>query len=272
MTLAVAISLMALSVSGALAAAKESYFEKAKFEVLSAYLRCSTCHESESGEGLTGYGRRIAAFGPEETVQNRVRRLERRIPPFRWNLVEEEDRQRVDLDQDGVLNWIEILCGADPADPKSTPAHRASENDPPTLRDRVEAVISCNLCHSEPEDNLGEEHAPHNAFGALIERMKPAAPPGRPGQRPPSGPPGGSPGSGLNAGDAGDSDFLRRFEAALQMDADKDRVSSGQEIFSFHQPADKDDAPTEDEAKAARDKLLAKRRKEAGFNPAHSER
>lgn len=104
------------------ATAKETHFEKVKFELLQLYVKCTTCHADDKGAGLTKYGQRLSAMGKEAGVQERMRRMERRVSEELAQTEPGAENDRVDIDGDGVLNWVEILCGSNPSDAASVPA------------------------------------------------------------------------------------------------------------------------------------------------------
>ncbi len=175
------------------AAAKETHFEKVKFELLQLYVKCTTCHTDDKGAGLTKYGQRLSAMGKEAGVQERMRRMERRVSEELAQTEPGAENDRVDIDGDGVLNWVEILCGSDPSDATSMPAksdpaapgspapspavpakpapaeppsspppsHSEKDRPQPSLppatfdRARVEAVVDCRLCHTSVEKRGG---------------------------------------------------------------------------------------------------------------------
>ncbi|MCC7290507.1 MAG: hypothetical protein IT449_00435 [Phycisphaerales bacterium] len=112
---------LVLVASAGNAGAKETHFEKVKFELLQLYVKCTTCHADDKGAGLTKYGQRLAGMGKETGVQERMRRMERRVSEELAQTEPGAENDRVDIDGDGALNWVEILCGSNPSDAASVP-------------------------------------------------------------------------------------------------------------------------------------------------------
>jgi len=258
------ISIVALILLASVPAAfaTEKHFEKVKFSLVSLYIRCTTCHTNEAGEGFTIYGQKIADLGKRESVQQRVQTMERRVSDIALNMDPNADRDRIDLDGDGALNWVEILCQTDPSDPKSVPPLPKNKTDPPTLRFRVESVIDCRLCHTGTSTELSEDHAPHNAFGKALSKLANRLPSStRRSSR--------SRGQGRSTESPKKDDILLRVKKLSLSDLDHDKVPNWAEIVAFHHPANREDTPTAEEAKAAKQRILAGIRHKIGFGKAH---
>lgn len=250
----------AMLLAGTTAAGKEEHLEKVKFELLALYLRCNTCHLDEKGKDLTLYGKRLNARGTTASLQERVRRQERRVSPTLARMEPGAEDDRVDIDGDGALNWVEILCGTDPSDPKSVPPLEAEGDGAaaPSLRKRVEMIVDCRLCHVSVDTTGPEEKAPHNPLGESIAKLDTPPANTRPGSRAPV--PTREP-----------SDFLTRFKRIANQDPDRDKARNWDEIATFHAPTDPADLPTQEELKALQALLQSLRRGEAGFGKAHKE-
>lgn len=255
-----AVALGALLLACTIAVGKEEHLEKVKFELLSHYLKCSDCHVDEKGKDLTLYGKRLNAMGTTSSLRERVRRQERRVSPTLARMEPGAEDDRVDIDGDGALNWVEILCGTDPSDPKSVLPLNA-EGDAaatPSLRKRLETLVDCRLCHVSVDTTGPEEKAPHNPLGESIAKLDTPPANTRPGSRTPA--PTREP-----------SDFLTRFKRIANQDLDRDKVRNWDEIATFHNPTDPADAPTPDELKVLQALLQSIRRGETGFGKAHKE-
>lgn len=252
------------------ARAEEAHLERVKGELIALHVQCTACHADTRGEGLTGYGQRLADMGDAEPLRDRVARMERRVSEVVLSVDPDAERDRVDIDGDGVLNWVELLCGTDPSSAASAPPMARAEAATPTLRERVENVVSCTLCHLGPAAELRKDDAPHNTFGQTLARLAeastPPVPPGRgsPGRTPPSAGPGGA-----APASAKPLDIWERIQKIRLHDSDHDKARDGDEIATFHHPADGNDVAAEAEIKALRERLAALRRGETGYGRHH---
>ena len=255
---------MLLAACASTASAKEEHFEKVKFELLQVYVQCTTCHPDDKGDGLTRYGQRLADMGKATSVQERMRRMERRVSDVIINMDPHAEDDRVDIDGDNVLNWVEILSGTDPSDPSSVPKIKPSDEEPNPIGRRIQTVIDCKLCHTSVDTTGPEDKAPHNPFGESIAKLDAPPPGARPGARP---------GAGNRAPPAQPqpTDFLKRFRNVANQDLDKDKTRNWEEIATFHAPSDPNDFPTKDEIENLKVREALIRRLQAGFGRQHKE-
>jgi hypothetical protein len=162
----------------------------------------------------------------------------------------------VDVDGDGVANWVEILAGTNPSSPDESVA----------THERIQRVISCNVCHTSVSQYAapGEDRAPHNAFGDALEELGDQGGARRGARR----------GRGREQNRGADRDgpsepIEPRLKRLKGRDTDRDKVKNWDEISVFHHPADPDDTPDEASVAAARERLRARRKSDEGFGKVH---
>ncbi len=232
------------------AAAKEGHLEDMKLALIETRIRCATCHPDAEGRELTAYGRVIADLGKATSIPDRVREQERRPTDATLKLDAEGERRRTDVDGDGVLNWVEILSGTDPSD-AADPGNGEKKAETATMRARVEAVVSCALCHVEPDVKpVGADKAPHNPLGEALAGLTSSRPGGRPA-------------------DAAPPPIMTRFKSVENHDTDKDKARNWLEIATFHSPTDAADTPSDEELKAIRELLREILKPQGGFGRVH---
>lgn len=149
------------------ATAKERHLEQLRVALVARAARCVSCHVSDDkaawdGAGLNQYGQRLHAVSPGDTLADRIAELDHGPKSSDSGDAAATRKNDQDIDGDGIPNWIEILAGASPADPKSVPAPKRVE--------RVRRVISCSICHTQTHlpGKQGLEANPHNEFGELL--------------------------------------------------------------------------------------------------------
>ncbi|MCA9255520.1 MAG: hypothetical protein KDA33_07770, partial [Phycisphaerales bacterium] len=149
------------------AVAKERHLEQLRVALVARAARCASCHISNDrdaweGAGLNHYGQRLHDISPGDTLADRIAELDHGPKSSDSGDAAATRKNDQDIDGDGIPNWIEILAGASPADPKSVPAQKRVE--------RVRRVISCAICHTETHlpGKQGLEANPHNEFGELL--------------------------------------------------------------------------------------------------------
>lgn len=221
-TFAIAGAILATCAS---VSAKEIHFEQVRVLLISKAARCTSCHVTAEAIALNAYGARLTAILPGDPLADRIAALEAE-PSFGQNESErkqsEADR---DVDQDGVANWIEILAGANPGDRKDKP-------DPATVQ-RIERVVSCNLCHTAtglPGEGLAAN--PHNALGKLLAKTYKI--PGR--RRKPQGK------EAIQAA-AERTPMLTRLSLIAKKKPRKSKATYWQKIRLLHAPTEPGDAP-----------------------------
>ncbi len=237
--------------------AKPIHFESLKFELITQNIRCTDCHTDSAGPTLTTYGQHIADEGDDESIQARVRAFEGSPSLTASDEQKQQSSDRIDIDGDGIANWIEILASTSPS----------AGNDRNDTHSRIERVITCKLCHESVAafPQPGRERAPHNAFGESLKNHDS----GKSDRQ--------NRGSGKarrrrkKSSDTGD-DILIRLKKSRRTDADKDRVKDWDEITTFHHPADKTDTPPRDLVKQLKKHLRSRRNNGAGFEPVHAEK
>ncbi|HEY3244605.1 MAG TPA: hypothetical protein VGM03_14790, partial [Phycisphaerae bacterium] len=237
----------------------EAHFEAVKFKLLGEHIRCTHCHASRDDTTLTLYGQKIAELGKDLSVPERVRRHEREIPA-NANAAERAAAQaRLDVDGDGVPNWIEILSGRDPSVKEPGPEGAAAEGAAPPV-ERVTSLMKCTLCHIRVDAvaGPGKSRAPHNAFGKSLTEFDAK------GHR--------LHGAAAKQADAEDVEILKRLDLIANEDADADQFPNWTEIRTFHHPADAADKPTPAEIKALRQNEAQRRKQDEGFGKVHRER
>ncbi len=227
--------------------AKPIHFEDLKFELIRQNVRCSDCHSDAEDKPFTRYGQVIADEGATQSIQDRVREVERSLSLTASDEEKADAKNRIDVDGDGVANWIEILAGTD----VSTAGDRTEQHE------RIERVIGCTLCHESVAafPRPGVERAPHNAFGDALENPDPRRAKRRSG----------------NSSDTEDEDILERLKRSRRTDSDKDRIKDWDEVMLFYHPADKDDTPSRDLVKQFKQHLKDRKKNGGGFEPAHAD-
>lgn len=235
---------MILFLLSAVSVAKPIHFEDLKFELITQNIRCTDCHTDTEDPALTPYGQHIADEGSDQSIQARVRTFEESLSLTASDDEKKEAADRIDIDSDGITNWIELLANTNPS--------VADERN--KMHDRIERVISCKLCHVSVAafPQPGRERAPHNAFGDSLkdDDSKRAKRRRR---------------KSINA----DDDILARLKQSRRTDSDKDRIKDWDEITTFHHPADKDDTPDRDLVKQFKKHLKTHKKSGGGFEPAH---
>lgn len=158
-TLAIGITIAA---SAATASAKERHYEQVRVLLISRMASCTSCHATAAGKGLNAYGERIAAQPKSMTLADRIARIERDAKGGRKGSGEESAASDRDVDGDGVPNWVEILARKSPANAKEKPDDETAE--------RIQSIVSCNICHKEGAPGEGRGRKPHNEFGELLAK------------------------------------------------------------------------------------------------------
>lgn len=161
-----------------MAQAKERYLEQVRTTLMLRASRCVTCHIKLDpalweDEGLNYYGQRLKSVeGGSSSLADRMLLLDRlpnddddqnktvSRPP-----VGEDGEQLgpdLDVDADGVPNWVEILAESNPGDKKDRPSDKRIE--------RVQQVVSCKICHTANHvpGAIGRAANPHNELGELL--------------------------------------------------------------------------------------------------------
>ncbi len=243
------------------ATAKPIHFETLKLQLIEQHIRCDTCHASRQDQTLSSYGTLIADEGAETPITRRVRTVEAELSSTASDATRKAEAPRIDLDGDTIPNWVEILAGTNPSQP----------NERTDTHEQILRVISCKLCHTSisKRSQPGKNRAPHNAFGALLEKAgnKERNGKGRKGKNRK-----GRSQAGRNR-NTQDSDatipIAPRLKKAHRRDTDRDKVKNWDEIITFHHPADQDDTPSEEEVKSAKEKQRTRRKEDEGFGKIH---
>jgi hypothetical protein len=237
--------------------AKEAHFDAVKFRLISEHIRCTHCHVSREDTSFTPYGQKIAELGKTLSVPERVRQLEAEVPAIATDAERAAAQARLDIDGDGVANWIEILSDRDPSVKAPVPAAPADGSVP--LVQQVTALVKCTLCHIRVDAvaGPGKSRAPHNPFGKSLTEFDAK------GRR--------VRGTAAKQADAEDVNILKRLDAVANEDADRDEVPNWTEVRTFHHPADAADKPAAVEIKALRQNEAERRKQDEGFGKIHRE-
>jgi hypothetical protein len=237
----------------------EAHFEAVKFKLLGEHIRCTHCHASRDDTTLTLYGQKIAEMGKAWSVPERVRRHEKEIPANANETEHAAGQSRLDVDGDGVPNWIEILSDHDPSVKETVAEGAAADSGAPPV-ERVTALMKCTLCHIRVDAvaGPGKSRAPHNAFGKSLTEFDAK------GHR--------LHGAAAKQADAEDVEVLKRLDLIANEDADGDQAPNWTEIRTFHHPADATDKPTPAEIKALRQSEAERRKQDESFGKIHRER
>ena len=148
--------------SGA-ARGKERHLEQVRALLVSRTARCTSCHTDADGKTLNAYGDRLAESTAGRSLADRIVALDKEPPLNATEATEAKALADQDIDGDGVANWIEIIAETSPADADDKPGPKTAE--------RIEAVVSCKLCHTKTNlPGEGLEAAPHNLLGKLLAR------------------------------------------------------------------------------------------------------
>ncbi|HKQ47682.1 MAG TPA: hypothetical protein VJZ71_06415 [Phycisphaerae bacterium] len=144
------------------ASAKERHYEQVRVLLISRMASCVSCHTTAAGNKLNTYGERIAAQPKSMPLADRIARLERDAKGGRKQNGDETAADDRDVDGDGVPNWVEILARKSPANAKDKPDAETAE--------RIQSVVSCNICHKDGGPGEGRGRKPHNEFGELLAK------------------------------------------------------------------------------------------------------
>lgn len=155
------LSCLVLHVAVCTASAKEKHFEQLRVLLIADAAKCVTCHEQPDGKALNLYGRQLESMGKDETLADRILKLEAEAPLEAKAPVRKKIEQNHDVDRDGVANWIEILGGTNPGRDDSVP--------PAAEVQRIKSAVSCTTCHTlvnGPGEGLAAN--PHNELGKKL--------------------------------------------------------------------------------------------------------
>jgi hypothetical protein len=233
-----ATAVASLLLSGG-AIGKPIHFEQVKSQLIASRIRCADCHVSRDDPTLTAYGKLIGDLGAETPVADRVQETETSIPTTAPDDVRQKAAGRVDVDGDGIPNWVEILAGTNPSQTDSrNPSH-----------DRIDRVVSCQLCHESAQSGGGDgDRAPHNAFGKALRGLGPKS---------------------VGADDRANHPILPRLKSRERSDTDKDKIKDWDEVLLFHHPADAADVPNAEAVKDAKRADRDRRKDDEGFGKVH---
>ncbi|NOS99237.1 MAG: hypothetical protein HOP29_01265 [Phycisphaerales bacterium] len=222
------------------ATGKPIHFEQVKSQLIASRIRCSDCHVSRDDQTLTAYGKLIGDLGAGTPMADRVQEAETSVPTAAPDDVRQKAAGRVDVDGDGILNWVEILAGTNPSQTDSrNPSH-----------ERIDRVVSCQLCHESASSGGGDgERAPHNAFGKALSGLGPK--------------------SGGGGNDRANHPILPRLKSRERSDTDKDKVKDWDEVLLFYHPADADDVPDAEAVKDAKRADRDRRKGDEGYGKVH---
>ena len=216
---------------------KPIHFEDLKFTLLEENIRCTDCHGAAGQADLTPYGKKIAELGPERSIQERLREMEATPSLQATEDQLEREAPRIDVDGDGIPNWVEILAGTNPSEPGGLTDHQ----------ERIQRVVACTLCHLSVTafGSTPEERAPHNEFGAALAKLA------------------------RQKSTDENQPILPRLERHRAKDTDRDKARDWDEITIFHHPAGADDTPAAEAIKAYKEMQRQRRKNNDGFGTVH---
>jgi len=242
--------------------AREPYLQRLKLRLAMEQIRCVDCHVSSASEELNAYGREIARHGDKDApFFDRWLEAEEPVSSIDDEAAQKKAKQRLDVDGDGVPNWVELLAGSSPAEKKSVPPQPEKERVTP-MAERITEAIDCRLCHIRTDAPAGDgrSRAPHNAFGVELARLGELLEKRR------------LPRSTAEA--RGDTDYepapahiLARLAHLEKRDADHDGVRNWDEIRLYHHPAERDDRPDREKIRALRETAGRPFTKDEGLGP-----
>ncbi len=154
-----------LAVFVAPAEAKPKYLDEVRATLVSKAARCTTCHSADDGTALNSYGDLLGTMGKERPLGDRVLENAALRPAGQAEDGTPTWPKEADVDEDGVLNWVEVLAGTDPSD-------RAAAPEPAAAQHISQTVVRCNICHEQVgiPGKRGLEANPHNDLGKLLHK------------------------------------------------------------------------------------------------------
>lgn len=224
------LTLSVLVMSAPPAVAKPEHYEQLRVLLMVQKASCINCHAAPTSAGLNSYGKALSELGKDEPLSERMLTLDKDPSDSATPDQKSKQKRLQDIDGDGVPNWVEVLAGSSPGDATAVPAD--------TLRQRVEAVVSCKACHID--NNLpgasGLASNPHNDLGKLLARTV------DPKDRP-------KPGTDADAvrEKAAREPILKRFKLAAMKPAAGGKPSYWEKLLLFCAPADAKDEPGKEE-------------------------
>mgnify|MGYP002623643661 CR=1 FL=1 len=239
--------------------AKPAYYQRVKLRLLMENVRCQHCHVTSDSDALNDYGKMISGVKKKDAAFfERWLEAEREPSALDDEKEVKEAERRLDVDGDGVQNWIEILAGSDPANAEVKPDPAGSRSAPP-ISERIAELISCKLCHirTDAPAGPGRSRAPHNLFGIELAKLNEEDPTSDSKART----------GGWNRAADQPADILLRLESIGRHDADRDRISNWDEIRLFHHPGDRKDRPNRMAVNTLRAAERSGRPKDAGLGP-----
>lgn len=243
---------------------KERHLDQVRTLLVVREARCTSCHETQSGEELNAYGRRLARRPAGMRWAERILQLER--SDSRQDSGGEKREAQAnrpstpdgDVDGDGVANWVEILAHTNPANKKDTPEA--------ALAARITSAVSCRMCHTaSKQQGVGLEANPHNEFGALLARTIETK-----GSKRPTDP------EAIRQ-QAEALPILRRLSLTKVKRPPKSAASYWQRIRLYRSTTDPSDAPTREAVQELKKEIARRKRggrssRPTGFeHPAHPE-
>lgn len=221
---------------------KEKHLDQVRVLLISKAARCTSCHVDDAGKSLNVYGREIAKMPADDPLADRIAAVEAEPEVVAGESADAASRRR-DVDRDGVLNWIEILAGTNPADDGDKPSPKRVE--------RIEAVVSCALCHTAtglPGEGLAAN--PHNVYGELLAKTFQR----RRGRRAPAG-------EEAKRSAAERTPILTRVTLVRKKRPRKSKATYWQKIRMLHAPAEAADMPKADALKAFKKQVARQKRR-----------
>ena len=220
----------------AAAPGKEEHYAKVRVLLMTEKTRCTSCHASATSKDLNRYGQALNELGAKEPLAERMAMLERGPRDADKPAQQARAKALQDIDGDGVANWVEIMAGTNPADARDKPD--------PVLRERIEKVVSCSICHAGT--NLPGatplESNPHNELGKLLARAADPKDRARTG---------GDPKALREAAER--VPILKRFRLIAMKPTGSGRPSAWDKLVLFYAPADASATPTREEMKELRE-------------------
>jgi hypothetical protein len=145
------------------AEAKPKYLDEVRATLVSKAARCTTCHTADDGAALNAYGDVLGTMGKERPLGDRVLENAAMRPAGQAEDGTPTWPREADVDEDGALNWVEVLAGTGPSDKSAAP-------DAATTQRISMTVVRCNICHEQVgiPGKRGLEANPHNELGKLL--------------------------------------------------------------------------------------------------------
>lgn len=222
--------------------AKPEHLERVRVLLMTQKASCVSCHARADSADLNPYGTALSDLGKDEPLAERMLSLAS-LPRQRGGGQNAEATDpKQDIDKDEVPNWVEVLAGTNPGEKSSVPDAET--------RARIEAVVSCKICHVETNAPGQTEHQrnPHNELGKLLAKTSDPAGSRAPRERSARGDRGArGPRSGSES-----TPILKRIRLAAMKPGRGGKAGYWERLLLLYAPADSSPEPAADEVKQLR--------------------